>query len=145
MIYNEMVVQDLGAVKDRCSGLPLVKVPALPQDHEAIELGAALSLLAFQVKFQDDLNDEEGFWIQNYNRFLASRLSKTFRRQQKLFQKFGIDLQIVQKEQDKLMKEMGDEIERNKPNFREKIQRASKKDREELKKFNYDSGGFKDE
>lgn len=102
MLYNEMVVHDLEAVKDRCSGLPLVKVPALPPDHEAVELGAALSLLAFQVKFQDDLNDETGFWIRKYNGFLAGRLKKTFKDQVAQFEKFNIDLDIVQKEQDKL-------------------------------------------
>ncbi len=102
MLYNEMVVQDLEAVKDRCSGLPLVKVPALLPDHEAVELGAALSLLAFHVKFQDDLNDETGFWIRKYNRFLAGRLKKTFKDQAGQFKKFNIDLDIVQKEQDKL-------------------------------------------
>ncbi len=102
MLYNEMVVQDLAAAKDRCSGLPLVKVPALPADHEAVELGAALSLLAFQVKFQDDLNDEKGFWIRQYNGFLAGRLKKTFKDQIPQFEKFNIDLDVVQKEQDKL-------------------------------------------
>ncbi|QPJ62637.1 MAG: hypothetical protein G3M70_12435 [Candidatus Nitronauta litoralis] len=102
MLYNEMVVHDMGAVKDRCSGLPLVKVPALPPDHEAVELGAALSLLAFQVKFQDDLHDETGFWIKKYNRFLAGRLKKTFKGQIAQFEKFNIDLDVVQKEQDKL-------------------------------------------
>ena len=102
MLYNEMVVQDLGAVKDRCSGLPLAKVPALPPDREAVELGAALSLLAFQIKFQDDLHDEKGFWIRLYNSFLARKLSKTFRERRKRYEKFGIDLERVRKEQDKL-------------------------------------------
>ncbi len=102
MLYNEMVVQDLEAVKDRCSGLPLAKVPALPPDHEAVELGAALSLLAFHIKFQDDLHDETGFWIRRYNGFLAGSLDKTFRARRHQYEKFGIDLERVKKEQDKL-------------------------------------------
>lgn len=102
MLYNEMVVQDLGAVKDRCSGLPLAKVPALPPEHEAVELGAALSLLAFQIKFQDDLHDEKGFWIRLYNSFLSRRLGRTFGTRRGVYEKFGIDLDRVRKEQDKL-------------------------------------------
>lgn len=102
MLYNEMVVQDMNPVKDRCSGLPLVKVPALAPEHPAVELGAAISLLAFQIKFRDNLNDETGFWIQRYNRFLAWSFLRSFRRMKPRYQRFGIDLDYVFQEQDKL-------------------------------------------
>lgn len=54
MLYNEMVVQDIQAVKDRCSGMPVAKVPALAANHPAVILEALISLLAFQIKFQDN-------------------------------------------------------------------------------------------
>ena len=53
MLYNEMVVRDIEAIKDRCSGVPIAKVATLRPGNEAIELGAFISLLAFRVKFQD--------------------------------------------------------------------------------------------
>ncbi|MFQ5482808.1 MAG: DUF5685 family protein, partial [Nitrospinaceae bacterium] len=104
MLYNEMVVQDLNPVKDRCSGLPLVKVPALPPDHEAVELGACISLLAFQIKFQDDLEDETGFWIRGYNRLLAHGFGRSFAKRHEALQKFGIDLARVRREHEALIR-----------------------------------------
>lgn len=96
MLYNEMVVQDIGAVKDRCSGLPIVKVASLPTDHEAVELGAAVSLLAFVIKFQDDLQDESGFWLKRYNGWIQRRLQRTFKKSRRLYDKFHIDLEYVE-------------------------------------------------
>jgi hypothetical protein len=92
MMYNEMVVQDIHAVKDRCSGMPIAKVPSLPSDHEAVRLGALISLLAFQIKFQDNLDDEEGFWVTRYNRLLQSRFQKAFNDHIEQYQSFNIDI-----------------------------------------------------
>ncbi|CAI2717897.1 DUF5685 family protein [Nitrospina watsonii] len=98
MIFNEMVVQDIEAVKDRCSGLPMVKVAALPPDHEAVQLGAAVSLLAFVIKSQDNLEDESGFWLRQYNGWIQRRLLRTFRKQRRLYDRFRIDLEYVEAE-----------------------------------------------
>lgn len=102
MLYNEMVVRDMTAFKDRCSGLPIAKVAALPADHEAIELGAFVSMLAFLVKFQDNLADESGYWITAYNQFFLDHLKKNFSQKQKGFAKFNIDLQFVRSSQEDL-------------------------------------------
>lgn len=96
MLYNEMVVQDIGAVKDRCSGLPIVKVAVLSPEHEAVELGAAVSLLAFVIKFQDDLEDESGFWITRYNGWIQRRLRRTFQKSRSLYDKYHIDLEYIE-------------------------------------------------
>ncbi|MCF8721982.1 hypothetical protein LQ236_000002 [Nitrospina gracilis] len=98
MLYNEMVVQDIGAVKDRCSGVPIAKVAALPPEHEAVQLGAAVSLLAFVIKFQDNLEDETGFWLRRYNGWVQRRLNRTFRKSKKLYERFNIDLEYVERE-----------------------------------------------
>ncbi|MBI4389847.1 MAG: hypothetical protein HY580_06670 [Nitrospinae bacterium] len=95
MFYNEMAARDAGAVKERCTGLPLVKVAVLAPGNEAAELGAFISLLAFQIKFQDDLADERGFWISLYNKFLLRRLRRTFFRQDDSAKKFNIDMDRV--------------------------------------------------
>lgn len=99
MLYNEMVVQDIHAVKDRCSGMPIAKVPALPSDHAAVRLGALISLLAFQIKFQDNLDDEEGFWVTRYNRVLQSRFQKAFDDHFDQYQTFNIDIAQIQARQ----------------------------------------------
>ncbi len=99
MLYNEMVVQDIQAVKDRCSGMPIAKVPALSSDHPAIRLGALISLLAFQIKFQDNLDDEEGFWVTRYNKVLQSRFQKAFNNHYDQYQAFNIDIEQIKAEQ----------------------------------------------
>lgn len=101
MLYNEMIVHDATALKDRCSGVPIAKVAVLPANHEAIELGGFISLLAFRIKFQDNLADESGFWITLYNQFFLKHLNKTFKRQ-KSNSKFNIDLQYVRSGQEEL-------------------------------------------
>ncbi|NIQ04121.1 MAG: hypothetical protein GWM98_28985, partial [Nitrospinaceae bacterium] len=40
MRYPERRVQDIEADKERCSGMSIAKVTALPEDHEAVVLGA---------------------------------------------------------------------------------------------------------
>ncbi len=102
MLYNELVVQNGEAVLDNCSGVPLAKVPVLPADHEAIELGAYLCLLAFQVKFQDNLLDEKGFWITKYNQFLKNHIEKSANKRKDVYEKFKIDLNYVQEKQKEL-------------------------------------------
>jgi hypothetical protein len=99
MLYNELVVQNGEAILDNCSGVPLAKVPVLPADHEAIELGSYLCLLAFQVKFQDNLLDETGFWITKYNQFLKNHIEKSANKQKEVYEKFKIDLKYVHKKQ----------------------------------------------
>ncbi|MBI4382925.1 MAG: hypothetical protein HY579_02690 [Nitrospinae bacterium] len=110
MLYNEMAVRDAGAVKERCTGLPIAKVAVLAPGNEAVELGAFISLLAFQIKFQDDLADESGFWISLYNNLLLRRLRKTFSRQGDSAKKFNIDMDHVrsgQEDLDRLEKDPG--------------------------------------
>lgn len=102
MIYNELVVRNGDVIKDRCSGLPIVKVAVLPADHEAVELGAFLCLLAFRVKFQDNLLDESGFWITSYNRLFQSHIDKSFAAQKTSYGKFNIDLDHVLSRQQEL-------------------------------------------
>ncbi|GEM_PF-1702194 len=102
MLYNELIVQDGAAVLDNCSGVPLAKVPVLPSNHEAIELGAYLCLLAFQVKFQDNLLDETGFWITKYNQFLKGHIEKSAKKQKEVYEKFKIDLNYVHAKQKEL-------------------------------------------
>ncbi len=102
MLYNEMVVQDIAAVKDRCSGMPIAKVAALPPDHEAVRLGALISLLAFQIKFQDNLDDESGFWVHRYNRTLQSSFRKTFEANREQYLPFNIDMEHIKKSQNEL-------------------------------------------
>ena len=114
MLYNEMVVQDIHAVKDRCSGMPIAKVPALPADHAAVRLGALISLLAFQIKFQDNLDDEEGFWVTRYNRVLQSRFQKAFDDHSDQYQTFNIDIAEIRARQKVL-----NELEENSGNFSE--------------------------
>ncbi len=99
MIYNEMVVQDISAVKDRCSGIPIVKVPVLPPDHPAVELGAMISMLAFQVKFRDNLLDEEGGFTKAYNKFFLHRVNRSFEKKQDVYRKFQIDLDYISEQQ----------------------------------------------
>jgi hypothetical protein len=99
ILYNEMVVQDIHAVKDRCSGMPIAKVASLPSDHPAVRLGALISLLAFQIKFQDNLDDEEGFWVTRYNRVLQSRFQKAFDDHIDQYQTFNIDMAQVHSRQ----------------------------------------------
>lgn len=113
MLYNEMVVQDARAVKDRCSGLPIVKVAVLPPEHEAVELGAYVSLLAFRIKFQDDLMDEPGFWTGQYNNFFLRHLKKTFAKKAGSAKKFNIDLERVQSLQEELNRLEKDDGEKN--------------------------------
>jgi len=113
MIYNELVVRDIRAVKDRCSGVPIVKVAALPADHEAVQLGAYLCLLAFQVKFQDDLLDESGFWITRYNRFFKNHINKSFTGRINTYEKFNIDLPFVLSQQRELNRLEKDEAVKN--------------------------------
>ena len=96
MLYNEMVVQDIRAVKDRCSGMPIAKVASLSSDHPAVRLGALISLLAFQIKFQDNLDDEKGFWVTRYNKALQSRFQKTFDANIDQYQIFNIDVEQIQ-------------------------------------------------
>lgn len=96
LLYNEMVVQDIEAVKDRCSGMPLAKVAALPADHEAVELGAFISLLAFKIKFQDNIWDESGFWIKRYNERFLKHINKTFKKKEPLFAKFNLDPEYIE-------------------------------------------------
>ncbi len=102
MLYNELVVQNGEAILDNCSGVPLAKVPVLPADHEAIELGAYLCLLAFQVKFQDNLLDETGFWITKYNQFLKNHIEKSAKKRKDVYEKFKIDLNYVHEKQKEL-------------------------------------------
>tara|TARA_B100000686_G_scaffold320900_1_gene373047 strand:- start:1183 stop:1971 length:789 start_codon:yes stop_codon:yes gene_type:complete len=99
MLYNELAVQNISAVKDRCSGVPIVKVPVLPSDHPAVELGAYICMLAFRAKFQDDLMDEKGFWISRYNQFFQNHLENSFVKKRKTYTKFNIDLQLIQSRQ----------------------------------------------
>ena len=106
-----MVVQDIEAVKDRCSGLPIAKVASLPSDHEAVELGAFICLLAFQVKFQDNLLDETGFWITQYNRRLKNHVQKSFDRKEAVYSKFNIDLEWVRSRQKELHRLEQDETQ----------------------------------
>ncbi|MFQ5673246.1 MAG: DUF5685 family protein [Nitrospinales bacterium] len=113
MMYNELVVRDIEAVKDRCSGAPLVKVAALPADHEAVQLGAYLCLLAFQVKSQDDLLDESGFWITRYNRFFQNHIRKSFTGRIQAYEKFNIDLPFVLSQQRELNRLEKDEAIKN--------------------------------
>ncbi len=96
MLYNEMVVQDIHAVKDRCSGMPIAKVPALASDHPAVRLGALISLLAFQIKFQDNLDDEKGFWLSRYNKLLQSRFKKSYNNHLDQYQAFNIKIEQIQ-------------------------------------------------
>ena len=102
MLYNEMVVQDIQAVKDRCSGMPIAKVAALAADHPAVQLGALISLLAFQIKFQDNLDDEKGFWISRYNQALQSRFQKSYTRHFDQYQAFNIEIEQIQAGQKQL-------------------------------------------
>ena len=102
MLYNELVTRNIDAVKDRCSGVPLVKVPVLPENHEAVELGAYICLLAFHAKFQDDLLDETGFWISRYNRFFQNHIQKSFKKNRQIYSKFNIDLDWVRTRQKEL-------------------------------------------
>ena len=104
MLYNELVTRNIDAVKDRCSGVPLVKVPVLPENHEAVELGAYICLLAFQAKFQDDLLDETGFWISHYNRYFQNHIQKSFQKKNGTYSKFNIDLEWVKTRQEELKK-----------------------------------------
>ena len=99
MLYNELVTRDITAIKDRCSGVPIVKVPVLPSDHPAVQLGSYICLLAFRAKFQDDLLDEKGFWISRYNRFFQSHLERSFKKNNVLYSKFNIDLEFVRNRQ----------------------------------------------
>lgn len=99
MLYNEMVVQDIRAVKDRCSGVPIAKVPALPSDHPSVQLGALISLLAFQIKFQDNLDDEKGLWVSRYNKILQSRFQKAFDNHSDQYKSFNIDIEQIQTRQ----------------------------------------------
>ena len=102
ILYNELVVQDGETILDNCSGVPLAKVPVLPADHEAVELGAYLCLLAFQVKFQDNLLDETGFWITRYNQFLKNHIEKSAYKRKDIYEKFKIDLNYVRGKQKEL-------------------------------------------
>lgn len=109
MLYNEMVAQDTNFVKDRCSGVPLFKVAVLPASSEAIELGAFICLLAFQIKFQDNLMDESGFWITRYNKFFKNHIQKSFAKKKDHYSKFNIDLNYVQAQQRELNRLENDE------------------------------------
>jgi hypothetical protein len=102
MLYNEMVVQDINAVKDRCSGMPIAKVFALPTDHPAIQLGALISLMAFQIKFQDNLEDEKDIWVSRYNKILQSRFKNSFNKNFEQYRNFKIDIEQIQEQQRKL-------------------------------------------
>ena len=102
MLYNEMVVQDIYAVKDRCSGMPIAKIPALPADHPAIQLGALISLLAYQIKFQDNLEDEKGIFLSRYNKILQSQFKNSFNKNFEQYLIFNIDIESIQEGQKKL-------------------------------------------
>lgn len=95
LLYNELVTQDCTVGKDRCSGIPIVKVNVLPDTHEAVELGAYLCMLAFQVKFQDNLMDESGFWITRYNRYFQKHINQSFAKKRAVYEKFNIDMNHV--------------------------------------------------
>lgn len=109
MLYNEMVSRDTNFTKDRCSGVPLIKVPVLPASSEAVELGAFICLLAFQVKFQDNLMDESGFWITRYNKFSQDHIKQSFAKKKDRYSKFNIDLNYVKTQQTELNRLENDE------------------------------------
>ena len=104
MLYNELVIRDISAVKDRCSGFPIIKMPVLPSDHPAVELGSYICLLAFRTKFHDNLMDEKGFWVSHYNRFFQSHLERSFRKKKEKYEKFNINLEFIQNRQVELKK-----------------------------------------
>ena len=101
MLYNELVTRNIDTLKDRCSGVPLLKVPVLPENHEAVELGSYVCLLAFQAKFQDNLLDETGFWISGYNRLFLNHIQKSSQKKGR-YSKFNIDLDWIKIRQKEL-------------------------------------------